>query len=172
LDDMSRGTAMRRGHLFSQLWIAFVLAVVPIFGSSARAQVLLPADATYPVRDLIAPPNLRLNFNNLVQEDAGSPSRPDRFQLFRMPAGFPTNPVGLDSDDNDPPGELESANAPSFPGEDRLQLILGQDNPFFDFRYRGDPGGVGYYRLHTQYQLRSEEHTSELQSRVELVCRL
>src|SRR5438093_8217084 len=99
---MSRGTAMRRGHLFSQLWIVLVLVVVLTFGSFARAQMVLPADATDPVRDLIAPPNLRVNFNNLVKEDAGSPSRPDRFQLFRMPAGFPTNPVGLDSDDDDP----------------------------------------------------------------------
>src|SRR5262245_10814757 len=119
---------MRR-HLFSQLWMMLVVAVVPAFGSSVRAQVTLPPEATEPIRDLISPPSLRLNFANVLQEDANSPSRPDRFQLFRMPAGFITNPIGLDSDDDDPLNDLESPNAPSFPGEDRIQLILGQDNP-------------------------------------------
>ena len=144
---------MRRGLLFSSFWIVLALTVIPIFGRAARAQVVLPQDAMDPVRDLVSPSSLRLNFSNLLQDDGTPPSRPDRFQLFRMPVGFLTNPVGLDSDDDDPPAGLESATAPSFPGEDRLQLILGQDNPFFDFRYPGDPGGVGYYRLHTQYQL-------------------
>ena len=112
-----------------------------------------PREATDAVQDLIAPPSLRFNLGNPLQDDTSPPSRPDRFQLFRMPVGFLTNPVGLDSDDDDPLPNPESATAPSFPGEDRIQLILGQDNPFFDFRYPGDPGGVGYYRLHTQYQL-------------------
>jgi len=143
---------MRKSCLFSQFWIFPALAVIPLFGRSAQAQVVLPRERTDAVQDLVAPPSLRLNFANQL-EDAGSPPRPDRFQLFRMPAGFITNPVGLDSDDDDPPPDPESATAPSFPGEDRLQLILGQDNPFFDFRYPGDPGGAGYYRLHTQYQL-------------------
>src|SRR5262245_45472608 len=120
---MEPGTAMRRAHLFSPLWIVFALAAIPMSSTAARAQVLLPPDATDPVRDLISPPRLRMNFSNLLQEDATPPSRPDRFQLFRMPAGFLTNPVGLDSDDDDSPTDLESANAPSFPGDDRLQLI-------------------------------------------------
>jgi hypothetical protein len=144
---------MRRSCLFSQFWIFPALAIIPLFGKTAQAQVVLPREMPDAVQDLVAPPSLRINIGSPLQ-DATSPSpRPDRFQLFRMPAGFITNPVGLDSDDDDPPTDPESATAPSFPGEDRLQLILGQDNPFFDFRYRGDPGGVGYYRLHTQYQL-------------------
>ena len=133
---------MRRRCLFSQFWIFPALAVILLFDRTARAQVVLPREATDAVQDLIAPPSLRFNLGNPLQDDTSPPSRPDRFQLFRMPVGFLTNPVGLDSDDDDPPGDLESATAPSFPGEDRLQLILGQDNPFFDFRYPGDPGGV------------------------------
>src|SRR5438128_4640568 len=150
---MSQRSAMRRGYLSFQTWTFFALAAIPMSSRSVQAQVALLPDATAPVQDLISPPSLRLNFGNILQDATNPSPRPDRFQLFRMPAGFLTNPVGLDSDDDDPSSDLETANAPSFPGEDRLQLILGQDNPFFDFRYPGDPGGAGYYRLHTQYQL-------------------
>jgi hypothetical protein len=30
---------------------------------------------------------------------------------------------------------------------------MGADNPFFDFRRPGAPGGVGFYKVHTQFQL-------------------
>jgi hypothetical protein len=99
----------------------------------------------------MGPPNLRLNFTGLLEDNSGSSSRPDRFQLFRMPTGFLTTPVGLDSDDDDPTNDLNLASTGQ--GPDRIQVAVGQDNPFFDFRYRGDPGGYGYYRLHAQYQL-------------------
>jgi hypothetical protein len=78
--------------------------------------------------------------------------RPARFQLFGMPPGFLCEPVGLDSgDDTTPPLEAASPFRQSPP--DRLQVVLGTDNPFFDVRSRGDPGGPGYYRVHYQYQL-------------------
>jgi hypothetical protein len=80
--------------------------------------------------------------------------RPSRFQLFRMPPGYLCEPVGLDAGDD--PTLLLEATSPfhqSAPGEDRLQVVLGSDNPFFEFRPRRDPGGAGYYRLDYQYQL-------------------
>ena len=36
---------------------------------------------------------------------------------------------------------------------------MGPDNPFFDLRQPGDPGGVGYYRVHTQVQLFDSPNT-------------
>jgi hypothetical protein len=71
--------------------------------------------------------------------------RANRVQLFRITPGFLTDPVGLDADD--------PAAAPPSDGADWLQVSLGNDNPFFDFRRPGDPGGVGYYKVHTQLQL-------------------
>jgi hypothetical protein len=75
-------------------------------------------------------------------------SRANRIRIFRMMPGFLVDPVGLDSDDpsNDP-------GVPSNPGTDWVNLSVGNDNPFFDFRRPGDPGGVGYYRVHSQLQL-------------------
>jgi hypothetical protein len=159
---------MQRRRTIGRFWTVFVLAVIPTLGGNARGQAGIDAPLILPraAKDLLTPstlllpnsgsemgpPNLRLNFASLIQDVPNSSSRPDRFQLFRMPTGFLSTPVGLDSDDDDPVNELTSPPAPS-PGEDRLQVAVGQDNPFFDFRYRGDPGGCGYYRLHAQYQL-------------------
>ena len=149
---------MERGRLVLQLWSVLILAVFFAFGRTGLAQaegeapLVLPLDATDPLRSLISLPDLRLNISGTIQDTSAPSFRPDRFQLFRMPSGFLTTPVGLDSDDDDPANDPSLSVAPSA-GDDRLQVLLGQDNPFFDFRYRGDPGGHGYYRLHAQYQL-------------------
>jgi hypothetical protein len=37
---------------------------------------------------------------------------------------------------------------------------MGLDNPFFDYRWRNDPGGVGFYKLHSQVQLVDQGRTS------------
>ncbi len=146
---------MERRRLY---WIILALTVFPPLVKPARGQapadatLVLPQEARQPVSSLLSPPELRLNFRSLLSNTENSTPRPDRFQLFRMPAGFLTTPIGLDSDDDDPATGPDLPTVLS-PGEDRLQVLLGQDNPFFDFRYRGDPGGIGYYRLHAQYQL-------------------
>jgi hypothetical protein len=144
---------MRSGLHYRLLWLVMHLAMTVGAESTARAQVVFPSEVTAPVFDFVSPPNLHLNLGSSFLESSSPSPRPDRFPLFRMPCGFLANPVGLDSDDDDPAPDPASALLPPSPGEDRLQLALGQDNPFFDFRYRGDPGGVGYYRLQTQYQL-------------------
>ena len=67
--------------------------------------------------------------------------------LFSMPTAIPQNPLALDVDDDVlDPNALEA----SPPDNNRLQVSLGMDNPFFDFRRAGDPGGVGYYKLYSQ----------------------
>ena len=77
-------------------------------------------------------------------------ARPNRLQLFRMMPGFLSDPVGLESDDPTPPGA-----APARADDDLswLQVSMGNDNPFFDFRRPGDPGGIGFYKVHSQVQV-------------------
>lgn len=149
---------MEIGRFTQPYWILLALAAIPTFGRAGPAQtpgdapLVLPLETTDPIRSVLSPPDLRLNLGGILQDVPAPSSRPDRFQLFRMPAGFLSTPPGLDSDDDDP-GNDPSLTTPNSAGEDRLQVLVGQDNPFFDFRYRGDPGGYGYYRLHAQYQL-------------------
>ncbi len=94
----------------------------------------------------------------LFDGTAGTPSagagKAARIRLFRMQTGFLTDPVGLDGDDDNAALLADPAAAvPDSSSDGRLGLVLGVDNPFFDFQAPGDPGGVGYYKVHTQYQL-------------------
>src|SRR5262249_44090191 len=87
--------------------------------------------------------------------DDGDAGRRPRVRLFRMPTGFLLNPVSIDPD---PSTVLNGPDAlPPASGADLgllpLQAAMGADNPFFDFRRPGDPGGLGYYRWFTQVQL-------------------
>jgi hypothetical protein len=77
-------------------------------------------------------------------ETAAASNRANYIRLFGLQPAFASDPLGLDADD--PPGQP----AETDPGPDWLQLAVGSDNPFFDIRHRGDPGGVGYYRVNTQ----------------------
>jgi hypothetical protein len=89
-------------------------------------------------------------------DDPAAQGRTARFRLFRMMPGFLSDPPGLDSGDD--PVVVGDPAANLFAGKDAdgpnwIQVTLGADNPFFDFRWRGDPGGVGYYRVHSQVQI-------------------
>ena len=79
--------------------------------------------------------------------------RANRIRLFGITPGFLSDPVGL-SDPDEP-----AANDPTDAGPDWLTVTMGPDNPFFDLRRPGDPGGVGYYRVHTQVQLFDSPNT-------------
>jgi hypothetical protein len=84
--------------------------------------------------------------------------RVPRIRLFRFAPGFLADPIGLQDDDSGFPGALSmpGANLPSTPqdsGPDWIQVGMGSDNPYFDLRRPGDPGGFGYYRVNTQVSL-------------------
>jgi hypothetical protein len=116
--------------------------------SPARAQ-----DPPDPLDPLGRP--LLLHDINLWAALADAPPtapRTPRLRLPRMPLTSLGDPLGLTPDGDDPPPDPD---APVLPDADlgRLQLSMGADNPFFDFRRRGSPGGVGYYKVHTQLQL-------------------
>jgi hypothetical protein len=85
-----------------------------------------------------------------------------RIRLFGMPTGYLSDPLGLNADDDPPATEPASKPASDLDllALARIQVAVGQDNPFFDYRRTGEPGGVGYYRLHSQVQLLDTGTTS------------
>lgn len=89
--------------------------------------------------------------------ELSSVARPAPLRLFSMPTAIPQSPFGLDADDDliDPNGEALPA-----PDDGRIQVTVGMDNPFFDFRRRGDPGGVGYYKIYSQALLWDTQTTA------------
>jgi hypothetical protein len=80
-----------------------------------------------------------------------TPTRTPKLQLFRMPSGFLAAPLGLVSED-DPPPEDPFAKVDD---DDLafLQITLGNHVPYLDLYKRGDPGGFGYYKIHSQMQI-------------------
>jgi hypothetical protein len=89
------------------------------------------------------------------------PGRSARFRMFGMVPGFMNDPLGLDSDDD--PAVKDDPVARLLPDQgdgNGLQILMGNDNPYFDPRLRGDPGGVGYFRVYTQMQLLETGRTS------------
>jgi hypothetical protein len=74
--------------------------------------------------------------------------------LFLMQPAFLFTPVGLDDDDDsDTAGNTPIWFDPDIDITARLQVSMGNVNPFFDFQAADNPGGYGYYQLHTQYQV-------------------
>ncbi|HEY7426155.1 MAG TPA: hypothetical protein VH682_18130 [Gemmataceae bacterium] len=87
-------------------------------------------------------------------------SRAPRIRLFCIAPGFLSDPVCMQDEDSDLPGvpnmpgsNLPPGQTPPDNGPEWVQFGMGYDNPYFDLRRPGDPGGVGYYRVNTQVQL-------------------
>jgi hypothetical protein len=111
---------------------AGALALACLSWSAAPAQV--PEQPDEPWRPAVLPPEFERGRPSELAPEAESPAslRP---RLFRMPLDLPrTSP-----EEGPSPG--------------RLQVRFGPDNPYFDLRRPGDPGGVGYRRLNTQLQV-------------------
>src|SRR5208283_2475207 len=81
--------------------------------------------------------------------------RVPQLPLFRMPCGCLHDLLNRDDPDLNSTDAAALAGPPnnSDPLTDRVDVVLGADNPFFDFREPGDPGGVGFQRVNTQFLL-------------------
>jgi hypothetical protein len=124
--------ALRRGLCL----VAFALV------GRAGAQDL----AVRPPESLVAPLRVPLQlFGPGRDGDAGRAARP---RLIGLPNSFFSAPVERAGAT---PGDEEGGDATDdFAG---LQVAFGNHNPFFELRHPGDPGGVGYSKLQSQYQL-------------------
>jgi hypothetical protein len=122
-------------------------------GSSARGQELPAPDQDFQRESILG--------NALAGSELSAPSRPSpgrvaRLHLFNMPSGFLYEPIGIDMDDgvgDEPPQPMAKSAVP-------VQVTLGMDNPFFDYRWRTEAGGYGYYLLDSQVQLLDKGSTS------------
>jgi hypothetical protein len=91
---------------------------------------------------------LRKEWN--LSDAAATPSRTARLQMFRMPTGFYAIPLSLVPEDDPPPEDPYARPEDDFAG---LQVVYGNYVPYLDMPRRGDPGGFGYYKVHSQMQL-------------------
>jgi hypothetical protein len=123
----------------------FGLLLLASLSQPANAEPLTPPDLE---RDPLLSPQATVSPSG--GQSANLPT--NRLRLFRIQPGFLSDPLGLDQDDRaqpDPDG-----------GPDYVNVAFGNDNPYFDFRRQGDPGGVGYTRVNTQVQLLGNGSTS------------
>jgi hypothetical protein len=129
------------------LLLGATLSVSTLMSPGALAQ---SADNTPDVLMREAP---LLRDNGMALKIPDVDRRSTRFRLFGMSPGFLYSPVGLEDDDD----TTESGDSTSTIGEDvtdgRVQIVMGMNNPYFDLRRPGDPAGLGYYRVHSQYQM-------------------
>lgn len=137
---------------FFLLPIAGALALALALPSSGSAGDDPPFDLN---RERILPPNLDVGV--FTGDAQATQPRPDRIRLFRMVPGFLCDPVGLE---DDPSLSPEGSPVKADDGPNWLQLAVGSDNPYFDIRYAGDPGGIGYTKVHSQVQLLNLPSTS------------
>jgi hypothetical protein len=82
--------------------------------------------------------------------------------LLRMPSVFISDPIDVTQEGDIPFEEISFLNSgrstQEFATDWRMQMSMGTHNPLFDFRRPSDPGGVGYYKLHSQFLLLGDEH--------------
>jgi hypothetical protein len=127
----------------------WAVALACLTWSPVRAQV--PPD---PLDPLGGPLLLRdINLWSALPDALPPASRTPRLRLPRMPLTSLGDPLGLNPDGEDPPPDPNAPTPAADSDLSRVQLSMGADNPFFDFRRRGSPGGTGYYKVHTQLQL-------------------
>jgi hypothetical protein len=134
---------------------SLALALVGVLYGAAPGQDVTLRPLT-PAEEALLPPAHGSTWWCAPADDSSSTVRKQRLRLFRMPTGFLSDPLGIDPDNDltpadsaattPAPGGLDSVNLP-------VQFGMGTDNPFFDFRRPGDPGGIGFYKWYSQLQV-------------------
>ncbi len=153
IKDMNISQSLHTGTARAAVALA-VIALAIARPPQVRAQLSINWDrppALPPTFDLLGP----------APDSPASPNlqRPSRIRLLGVTPGFLSDPVGLDTDTS-PTDPDVGAPGDSSSGPDWINLALGNDNPFFDIRRPGDPGGVGYYRVNGQVQLFDSRKTA------------
>jgi len=126
-------------------WLVLLLVAIPSVGAQTSA-----------TDSLTEPPRIYVDYTSLIRKELNlldappTPTRTARLQLFRMPSGFFAVPLTLVPED-DPPTEDPFAKTDDDLGF--VQVVYGNYVPYLDMPKRGDPGGFGYYNIHSQVQV-------------------
>jgi hypothetical protein len=106
---------------------------------------------------LMEPPRFYVDYMTLIRTemsvlDAASPTptRTARLQMFRMPSGFFSMPLSLVPEDDPLPDDPVAKADDDF---GFVQIAYGNHVPYLDIPTRGDLGGFGYYKVHSQVQI-------------------
>jgi hypothetical protein len=124
---------------------------------SAQPPPVPPLGVVNNTPDLQRAPVLPTDLSALTPPTTPSSAKNSRIQLFRIQPGFLVDPLGVMDDDPTPTDPSAPA---SKDDTDWLNVTLGYDNPYFDMRQRGDPGGIGFYRVSSQVQLFDTDRTA------------
>jgi hypothetical protein len=93
----------------------------------------------------------------LGTEPREAPARPPPVRMYSMLPGFLSDPAGITSADDpvDPfvTGNYFGSGEIGASGLNGLLVSVGNYNPFFELRRPGDPGSIGYLRMHSQLQV-------------------
>lgn len=129
--------------------LAIAVAVAVVTATSCAAEEIPDSPSTL-WREPILPRSI-LDGARPESRGPAAEGRAARIQLFRMPTAFSPDPFWLDTEPD--PETPDEPIADRSRGPERFQVLLGNDNPFFDFRQPGDPGGVGYFRFYSHVLL-------------------
>jgi hypothetical protein len=142
---------------FRRFLVLLVLGMSIAMASVAQAQETFPET----LQPILEKPRVPLKlFGPDGGGGSGAPSQTPRLALLGMQAGFLTNPLGIDPDEDLAPGYADETGRGKEGDLDFLQFTFGTYNPYLDLRRPGDPGGVGYYRIYSQLQLFDAGKTS------------
>lgn len=143
---------MLAGHKFAWHWSAIgamsaLLICVPVRAGAPPGSENLPADFGASLRSAICEGEC-----GPIDSSPGRRQFP-RLRLFGAPFGCASE-IFARTQDDDPTGIGTDApsddNDPIFA---RLDVWVGNDNPYFDFQQRGLLGGNGFYRVNADYFL-------------------
>jgi hypothetical protein len=131
-----------------KLWFLVLILAGVCLDGKAQAQVFRACADD----DSEKPPVPEFITSDFVERSFTTPSSTPRLRMFGMPTGFLANPFGLVDDDdpaliNDPMATQKDDDIAN------LNIAFGADNPYLDMFRPGNPGGIGYTRVYTQYQL-------------------
>jgi len=127
-------------------FLALILGVS--LDKATQAQVL-PVSVEELMRK---PPIVEMNAFDYGDQEFSSPSQTPRLRMFGMPTGFLATPFGIVDDDDALANDPTAAQLEKDDFRD-LQIAFGSDNPYFDMLRPGNPGGIGYTRVYSQYQV-------------------
>ena len=121
----------------------------PASGAAAADGPVIPDDLPIRRLDSLADADRPAAHPGAARPADARPTPPSRVRIFRIQPGFLSDvPLARRRPHPGSQGRstpTRSRTSSAFP--------LGNDNPLFDFRTKGDPGGVGYSRVNSQLQL-------------------